>query len=270
MRDTGVVVGRRSRRRNRSPYPAMTIAIALVGLAFIGWMLSWKTAPSGESAAAQSGAGSPAAEEPGRLPTPLFAEQGDTRLHLAVDPGQLTALAFHQAAGDNALSVSSLVPDADMTLAAELQAVPPIAPREGIDEGVWDGSGLRLWRSNRNGEPDTAMDMGGNPGATVWSPVTGVVMDVRQYLLYDKYEDYEVHIKPEGRDDIDVVLIHVTDVVVEPGDAVKGGVTPIAAVRKMSDKIDIQLGGYTTNGGDHVHMQLNRLDPGGQVPVPED
>ena len=56
------------------------------------------------------------------------------------------------------------------------------------------------------------------------------------------------------------MLIHVDDVRVTQGDRVVAGVTRIAAVRKMSDRVNLQLGGYTTNGGDHVHMQLNAVE----------
>lgn len=268
VRDAGINVGQQRRtRRQKSPYPVMTIVVAVLGLAAIGWMLSWETAPSGESApSAATAATTTAAEpEPERDPTPRFACEGSTELRLAIDPAHLTALAFHQAAGESALPVTSLVPDADMALAAELRAVPPVTPQEGLEEGLWDGVCLRLWRSNRGGEPDTAIDMGADPGTPVWSPVSGEVIEVRPYLLYDKYEDFEIHIRPEGREDVDVVLIHVADVAVQAGDRVKAGVTRLATVRQMSDKIEIQLGGYTANGGDHVHIQLNSVVPGGAL-----
>lgn len=238
----------------------MTIAVAVLGLAFIGWTFTWGDAePVPEKApAAAAAAAVKAAEEPERDPTPLIATEDGTEIHLAIDPGELTAIAFHQASGDYALHMTSLVPDADMAAANELKAVPPVAEGAVFDDGVWRGCALRLWRSNRSGQPDSALDMGANPGTAVWSPVSGTVTEVRPYLLYDKYEDFEIHIRLEGRADVDGVLIHVQDVKVKAGDKVKGGVTQIGAVRQMSDKMNIQLGGYVTNGGDHTHFQLNR------------
>ncbi len=265
VRDTGVSVRSSRTQSKRSPYPLMTLIALVVGLSFIGWMLSWDGADAGTEPTAAS-APDAVTMEPERDPTPCFAEEGSTRLHLAVDPTQLTALAFHQASGEAALPLTSLVPDADMALANELKAVPPLDPNtEATDASVWNGLCLRLWRSNRTGLPDTAVDAGATPGTPVWSPVTGEVVQVRPYLLYDKYEDFEIHIRPEGRDDIDVVLIHVQDVKVEAGDTVKGGVTRLASVRQMSDKIDIQLAGYTANGGDHVHVQLNSVVVPGEL-----
>ena len=233
--------------------------IAVVGLAAIGWMLTWDgPVTEGETAPAATAATSVPAEEPERDPTPLIALEGETEIHLAIDPNELTAVAFHQASGDYALHMTSLVPDADMAAANELKAMPPVAEGAIFGEGVWHGCVLRLWRSNRGGQPDSALDMGAAPGTAVWSPISGTVIEVRPYLLYDKYDDFEIHIRPTGRDDIDAVLIHVQDVKVRVGDTVKGGITRIGSVRQMSDKMDIQLGGYTANGGDHTHFQLNR------------
>lgn len=265
-RDTGLVV-RSRRRRSRSPYPTLTIAAAVIGLALIGWMLTWSGNGSAGQAEAPS-AGTPASVtlEEERDPTPRFALEGGTILRLPIDPTQVTAMAFHQASGQTALHMTSLVPDADMTLATEMKAVPPLAVEADPADDIWDGCCLRLWRSNRGGQPDTAVDTGANPGTPVWSPVSGTVVRVRPYLLYEKYEDFEIHIRPSGRADAEVVLIHVQDVRVEAGDRVKAGVTQLASVRQMSDKIDIQLGGYTPNGGDHVHMQLNAVGIPGSVP----
>jgi hypothetical protein len=52
---------------------------------------------------------------------------------------------------------------------------------------------------------------------------------------------------------------------VKVGERVAGGVSRIACVREMSDKIALQLGGYTKNGGDHVHLQLNRVEVPGKL-----
>lgn len=263
VRDTGMSVrSRRPLRRRRSPYPMLTVIVSVLGIAVIVWTLTWGGAVTSDQAVEQAPAAAapttPQPVEPERDPTPLIAEESGTGIYLAVDPNELTAVAFHQASGDYALHMTSLVPDADMAAAAELKAVPPVAEGAIFDDGVWHGCVLRLWRSNRSGQPDSALDMGAAPGTAIWSPVSGTVIEVRSYLLYEKYEDFEIHIRPEGRDNVDAVLIHVQDVKVEAGDTVKGGITQIGTVRQMSDKMDIQLSGYTANGGDHTHFQLNR------------
>jgi murein DD-endopeptidase MepM/ murein hydrolase activator NlpD len=249
-----------------------TVIVAALGLAVIAWMLTWGNAGAGGDAGAGENGPDAAlsAPIPEREPTPFFASYRSLQLRLPIDPDDLTALAFHQASGAAALSMTALVPDADMTLAAELKAVPPITTAADLPSSIWTGSCLRLWRSNRTGEPNTAADLGADPGTAVWSPVTGTVVEVKAYQLYGRHDDVEIHIRPDGWDDVDVVLIHVTDPVVETGDRVLAGATRLASVRKMSDKINMQLGGYTANGGDHVHVQLNKVEIPGVLPEPEE
>ncbi|MGB4593421.1 MAG: hypothetical protein WBI63_06565 [Coriobacteriia bacterium] len=203
--------------------------------------------------------------------TPMLANYRSLYLRLPIDPSKITQVAFHQASGDKAFHMTALVPDADMVQAAKLKHAPLSTAASGSAEtssgasSIWNGTVLRLWRSNRRGTPDTAIDVGTEPGTDVYSPVTGTVLQVRPYKLYNKHADYEIHIKPDGWADVDVVLIHVDDVSVVAGDRVLGGITRIACVRKMSDRVDLQLGGYTRNGGDHVHVQLNQVDVPGKL-----
>ncbi|KUK49290.1 MAG: hypothetical protein XD74_0087 [Actinobacteria bacterium 66_15] len=260
---------RRTRRaraasKRRSPYPALTVVALVAGLALILSAVLWD-GPAQEPGSVMASAVLPVAAEPEREPTPRFAQVDSIEMRLPVDPPSMTALAFHQASGRSALHITSLVPDADMDLAAELEAVPPVERDAEMSDDILGGVCLRLWRSNRTGMPDTAADIGADAGTDVYSPVTGTVVAVRPYLLYEKYDDYEIHIRPEGRDDVDVVLIHVDDVTVRAGDTVTAGVTRIAAVRLMSDKIEIQLSGYTQNGGDHVHVQVNEVGAPGEM-----
>ena len=257
---------RRARyRRRRSPYPVLTLIVAALGLGVIAWMLTWD-APAPPSAEATPIVASVA--EPDRDPTPRFAGVGSIDLYLPIDPLAITALAFHQASGDRAQSMTALVPDVPDPAAVDPEAL-AAQMAEAADSGdVWGGVCLRLWRSGRGGEPDTAADVGAAPGTDVFSPVTGTIIEVRPYLLYEKHDDIEIHIRPDGAEDLDVVLIHVTDASVAVGDRVVGGVTRIAAVRQMSGLIELQLAGYTGDGGYHVHMQVNRAAQPGESDAP--
>lgn len=103
-------------------------------------------------------------------------------------------------------------------------------------------------------------------GATVYAPVTGTVVKVKEYSLYNNeaYPDVQVHIQPQGRPDLDVVLIHLSDVTVNEGDEVVGGATPVAAVRDVYAYIgeEMQLKSYTAEGdnGNHTHIQVNNAN----------
>ena len=113
-----------------------------------------------------------------------------------------------------------------------------------------------MWRA-RPGKPDTAVDVGASPGSDVFAPITGTVVKVKHFKLYERFNDIEVHIQPENRPTLDLVMIHLDDVTVAPGDRVVEGTTRIAAVRKIDKRIASQLRSYTKNRGYHTHMQLN-------------
>jgi hypothetical protein len=113
-----------------------------------------------------------------------------------------------------------------------------------------------MWRA-RPGRPDTAADVGALAGTTVLSPVNGTIVKIKSYKLYGLYPDYELHITPDNTKSLDVVMIHLTKLDCYVGMRVVAGVTPIAKVRKLSDKFHDQLADYTKDPGDHVHVQVN-------------
>ncbi len=282
VRDTGITVGRsRPRPRRKPPNPLMPLvllAIVIVVAMLVAIVRATETPRTSVSLTEPAAAvESELVAEPGREPTPLIGCYEKIALRLPVDPSDLTAIGFHQASGNRALSLMSFLPDADMTRAAELKAVPSaeetdgaVARAAGFDaRDVLQGCALRMWRSGRTGMPDTAADIGAAPGTTVYSPISGTVVRVRPYRLYGKHDDYEIHIQPDDSEDLDLVIIHVDEVTVTEGDRVNAGATPVAVVRKMSDKIDLQLGGYVPEGGDHVHFQLNSLETPGVLTSPD-
>jgi hypothetical protein len=108
-----------------------------------------------------------------------------------------------------------------------------------------------MWR-DRPGKPDSAADVGANPGSPVYAPVSGTVVKVKKYKLYGKWNDVEVHIQPTGQPTLDVVMIHLDDVSATPGDRVVGGVTQLAVVRKLPKAVGSQLRSYTNNAGYHT------------------
>lgn len=118
------------------------------------------------------------------------------------------------------------------------------------------GQVLRMWR-NRPGKPDTAADVGALAGTTILSPVNGTVVRIKPYKLYGRYDDYELHIIPDRTSGLDVVMIHLTGIKCHVGDRVEAGITPVAKIRKFSNKFHDQLADYTHSPGDHVHMQVN-------------
>lgn len=268
-------------RRRRVPVAlaaAALVLLALVVLAAPRLVGALRPAARPVAVAAATVTPEKVVVEPMRDPTPFIASYRSLRIHLPVDPRDITIFAFHQASGGvGALHMTSLAPYGDASRIAraakssrsKVRSTKTNAEEEAAEGGVptiYDGKVIRLWRSNRVGAPDTAGDCGAKPGSAVYAPVSGKVIGVRRYKLYGKYDDYQVHIQPDGWPEVDCVLIHITNVRVHKGQRVTGGVTRIASVRRLSSKFAIQLATYTGDGGDHVHMQLNRLAVPGKLP----
>jgi hypothetical protein len=262
--------GRRRRARHRPRALPVLIAAVLIIAAAAGIAAM---APRGHAASSPAAAWSAVATVTApSVPTPAFASFRGTQLLLPVPVAAITAIVFHQSSYRDAYTMTPLVAirsaaDARAAVKAELAGKGPAWPRAATDadaNGVWTGSALEVWRTNAGGTMDTCLDCGAPPGTPVFSPLTGTVMRIRAYKLYGKYADFEFHIKPDGWSDVDLIVLHVTDPAVAEGARVIAGVTRIASVRELASRISgLQLRSYTTEGGNHTHIQLNHvLKPG--------
>lgn len=283
-RDTGLAVEgrllRERRARERQRRRLMTTGVVVAIVAIIAAATYWRSTSDETAARTPVAAGSTTASatpavyvggrtdgtqviargvEPSANPTPYFARYSTLRLRVPVRPADLTEIGFHQASYSYALHMKSLLPKADGAQVKEDRSSHrDLSKQETGADAVLTGSYVRMWR-NRPGEPDTAVDIGGAPGAALYAPVTGTVVKVKKYKLYGKHDDYEIHIRPEGYPTIDVVMIHIADVTVAPGDDVAAGISKLGVIRELSNKEALQLGDYTRGGGDHTHMQLNDI-----------
>lgn len=268
VRDTGLALegrlARERRLRERQTRARMVLAASLVGVLMFS-VGAWRWISDGTaSKRPMTGSVAVAGASPGSEmraaeidPMPVIASYGGLDVRLPVPLDQLTEIGFHQASNDYALSMTTTMPTAstDEVKRTRTTGRDIAAQKTGID-AVLTGSVVRMWR-NRPGQPDTAVDVGAPAGADVYAPVTGTVVKIKKFSLYGKYDDYEIHIRPDGFPDIDCVMIHVDDLSCEVGDYVIGGATRVAAVRLLSNRINHQLAEYTKDGGDHVHVQLN-------------
>lgn len=190
--------------------------------------------------------------------TPYIARCGDLMLHSSITPADLTGILFHQASYNYALPFETELPEADYETVASNRSM-----RINHDQvtGEWlDAEALHLWRTTDATAMETSIDEGGLAGTSVRAPVSGTVVLVRDYMLYDEVPDIEIHIQPDGHADLDCVLIHTTDPAVKAGDHVDGGITEICKVRDIEkDLTDVQLYFFTPEGvgGNHVHVQVN-------------
>lgn len=197
------------------------------------------------------------------LPTPYIAQGDGVVLHSAVRADQLTEILIHNASYAYADALTTKLTEATNTEVIAAHGTGRSADEQPTGDEWLKGEFIRCFRSGNGGPKMSAIDCGGPVGATVYAPVSGTVVRVKDYSLYnnDSYPDVQVHIQPEGRPDIDVVLIHLENPVVSEGDQVVGGVTPLAQIRDVYAYIgdEMQLKDYTAVGdnGNHTHIQIN-------------
>jgi len=105
----------------------------------------------------------------------------------------------------------------------------------------------------------TAADIVVPPDTAVRSPVTGTVKSAGTYVLYCRYRDDKVVIRPDGAPDWEVTVLHITGVQVQAGDRVVAGITPLAP-RATPLPFESQVDRYTGSPSwPHVHVEV--LDP---------
>jgi murein DD-endopeptidase MepM/ murein hydrolase activator NlpD len=240
----------------------LVLVAAIAGIAAMAPGRGASSTPGGASSVASDTAAAPSA------PTPAFASFRKTQLLLPVPAEAITVIAFHQSSYSDTYVMTPIVAIgtiADAKAAADAQRASgaPPTPRTGPQAdaaGVWTGSALEVWRTNVNGRMGSALDCGAQPGTPVFAPLTGTVMRIRSYKLYRKYPDYEIQIRPDAWNDVDLIILHVSDPVVSEGQHVIAGVTQVASVRDLASTVSgLQLRSYTTEGGNHTHVQLTKI-----------
>ncbi len=104
----------------------------------------------------------------------------------------------------------------------------------------------------------TAVDVGARAGCPVLAPVTGTVEMATSYMLYGAYPDNVVKIRPDGRTDVVVELLHMGTLTVAVGDRVQAGISVVGTVNDLSRYFQSDIGYYYTGeDGNHVHVEVN-------------
>lgn len=246
---------------NVSPKLIAIIAAIFVVVIVVGVLNPF--AQQGDSAGQGQGTVTAVKSEPS-LPTPIMSESSGITMHSAVAMEDLTEILIHNASYAYANEITTHLTEATNTEIIAAHGTGRVASEQPTGDNWMTGEFIRCFREGNAGPVMSAIDCGGPVGATVYAPVTGEVVLVKQYKLYDEIDDYRIHIQPEGRPDLDVVLIHLTDVTVKPGDHVVAGVTPMAKIRDIFQYLDesLQLKNYTAvnDNGNHTHIQVNNAN----------
>ncbi len=257
------------RRREAGKKRALAVAGIVVAVAIVAVCLALRPALDATSSGSGAGgtgivSGISVSGEKHSLPTPIMAEADGVKMHSAVAMEDLTEVLMHNASYTYALPMTTQLSEATNVDVMAAHGTGRKASGQPTGDKWMTGQFIRTYRSSNAGPQMSAIDCGGPVGATVYAPVSGKVVLVKEYKLYDMYPDIQIHIQPQGRSDLDCVLIHLSDAQVKAGDSVVAGETPLARIRDVYAYIgeNMQLKAYTAEGdnGNHTHIQMNNAN----------
>ena len=191
----------------------------------------------------------------------LIAQCQGVDIYSPIAQDQITGVLFHQASYPWGQVLTTELPEADLAKIYDDGEFLRVNHEQ--TEGEWvDADAAHLYREQDATPMDTSIDCGAPAGTAVYAPVTGEVIAVQDYMLYDEIPDVQIHIRPDSNRDVDVVLLHQYDPLVKAGDHVTAGQDQISSVRDIAkDLTDVQLSFYTEpdDPGNHSHIQVNDL-----------
>ena len=236
---------RHAHRSRRTVWQAaLGVAAAIIALILVlsAWTDGRSVSPLG--AIATSGNGSLS----GGKPVPIVvARAGALSLQLPVARGAVTAIGYHA------------VPDA-VALSPEGTQV-----NEGLLARFYHrivgsgGGGLNYYElSGGTGTYNGALDIGAAPGADVYSPVNGKVVQIKPYVINGRARGVRLDIRP---DDDATVIVSMTRIAADHwtlaiGKPVQAGVTRVGGIIDLSKLEQQKLAHYTQDSGNHVTIEV--------------
>lgn len=178
---------------------------------------------------------------------PVFARLGDRNLLLPVAAGDATIIAYQAVSDERAIPLTPIGDQANSNaLVRFFRSI--FSSQPAVRYYVLEGT---------EGEPNTSVLVGAPPGSPVTAPVSGVVTGVKEYLLYGKYADVQIDIRPEKSSGISVSMLFISDPVVSIGEVVTAGKTQLGKVRECPEDLGEALALYTHDSGSHVYLQVS-------------
>jgi murein DD-endopeptidase MepM/ murein hydrolase activator NlpD len=249
-----------ARRRLGPGAFGLTLLLGVVPVLFLvspSGPLRAETTPAPPQAAARPASGedrTPAEEVTGQPDTDPFATVDRVRLHLPGTDGEVVLVGFHEASSRASRAFTPLgrLRDHQNTTKFDPPADDP------------DGPAYVVLSSRGRPFPATsAIDVVVREGAAVRSPVDGTVTDVRAYQLYGRYPDQRIEIAPDAAPDQRIVMIHLDEVVVRPGDRVAVGDSVVARGARLLP-FGSHIDRYTEpDRHPHVHYEIKHADDAG-------
>lgn len=177
----------------------------------------------------------------------VLASAGELDLLLPIVGQSVSAIGFHPVQDDEIISLEPAGKQLNKSVVS------------GIGDIFRSSDNVSYYIMEENADsasPTASMDVGAPYGTAIFSPVDGSVVGIKSYDFAGECPDTEIRIQPTGQSRLVVVLTHVTDVEATLGQPVRAGVTRLGAVNKLDGCLRQKLSEFTSDSGNHVHMQV--------------
>lgn len=184
--------------------------------------------------------------------TPIARAGG---LEIVAPSTDTVLVGFHEAAGPGTETLESLAP-----LAVDLNAKDTAVASDASPHQV--APVMELPTRDRGQAAASAVDIAVPAWSDIVAPVSGKVVAADPYVLYGEFPDNRVEIEPAGHPGLRVVMIHIGEVQVRPGDQVVAGETLVARTAKQfpfTSQIDRFSAEVSGTARPHVHMEVRRV-----------
>ncbi len=177
---------------------------------------------------------------------PAFARLGDRNLLLPVKASDATIVAYQPVSDERVVALTPIGQKANTNAIIR------------FFRGIFSAEpSVRYYQLEGGaGEPTSSVLVGAAPGSPVYAPISGVVTRVHPYMLFGKYDDVQIDIRPEKMGGVTVSLLFISDPMVSIGETVTAGKTVLGAVRRCPETLGAGLSEYTHDSGSHVNLQV--------------
>jgi hypothetical protein len=181
-----------------------------------------------------------------------LAEAGALQLDVPIRQERVTAIVYHAIGDANVIALEPVGKQANAGFLSRLG-----------DRLFGSGSsdGPRYYVNDGGSGPDTgSVDVGAPAGTTVYSPVDGVVVSVRPFLLDGKQWGNIVQLRPDLAPAVTVTLTNLDarggGIDVQVGDRVARADTRLGTVIDLSKVLEQTVARYTSDEGNHVAISI--------------
>jgi hypothetical protein len=234
---------RHRERRRRAQHRARRLAVIgiVAALALVTLILT----AFGSSSPAPVATTTPAAVVDVPPEPDVLATVGNLQIKLPVADDAVTAVGFH-GAGPGAVELSPVGRQLNEGLLARLW--------RRIAGSGQDGS---VWIQLDGGTATDVMDVGAAPGTDVYSPVSGTVVSISDYVIDGRRHGARIDVRPSAAPSLIVSLTHV-----EPDPSLTVGSPVLASSSKLGTVVDVaaverqSLGRHAGARGNNVAIEV--------------